>query len=405
VAPDRERLARLLGGAQLDRLRARLRSRYERGRDKGAVTLARLDDAERAAMCGLLGRRPAPGASLRFDIGELDGVLRRAGLADSLRHALEILDGPLADRAAERERAQQGWLRLLNGRGEARLAGLLREPRGGGLLKRLANGDVETAERLCRQAEQVLERLPATAVGRSQLAAQLLGDAHALDAGRPVSTLVLAALRRDRNDDETQSEADESDRAVWASIGVLVNELARPALALNLRALGAVIEPGEPYYLSLRALVRRAVTWDVNGAGVFVCENPNIVAHAADVLGEHCAALVCTDGMPSAAQRTLLTQLLQAGARLHYHGDFDWPGIGIANVLIDRFGAVPWRLGTADYVAAVEAARGERVLGDAVREPSWDPELGRVMRMYDRGVDEEAVAHILLDDLDTRRYR
>jgi hypothetical protein len=33
--------------------------------------------------------------------------------------------------------------------------------------------------------------------------------------------------------------------------------------------------------------------------------------------------------MPSAAQQTLLAQLAAAGARLRYHGDFDWAGLVI----------------------------------------------------------------------------
>jgi len=38
--------------------------------------------------------------------------------------------------------------------------------------------------------------------------------------------------------------------------------------------------------------------------------------------------------MLAAAQRTLLMQLRRAGATLRYHGDFDWPGIAIGNVVM-----------------------------------------------------------------------
>ena len=38
---------------------------------------------------------------------------------------------------------------------------------------------------------------------------------------------------------------------------------------------------------------------------------------------------------------------------LRYHGDFDWPGIAIANSVIRRHDATPWRLSAADYQAAV----------------------------------------------------
>ena len=52
-----------------------------------------------------------------------------------------------------------------------------------GLLKRLAKQDPSAAIQLCRRAEAVLQRLPAKGITRSQLAADSLGDAHALDGG------------------------------------------------------------------------------------------------------------------------------------------------------------------------------------------------------------------------------
>jgi hypothetical protein len=104
-----DRLARLLGGAALAPLRARLRSRYQRGRTGGIVTLGKLNEAERDALAGLLGRRPSDACSLRFDIAELDARLQDAGLASSLRHALELLDGPVVALAAARAETVRAW--------------------------------------------------------------------------------------------------------------------------------------------------------------------------------------------------------------------------------------------------------------------------------------------------------
>jgi Protein of unknown function C-terminus (DUF2399) len=54
--------------------------------------------------------------------------------------------------------------------------------------------------------------------------------------------------------------------------------------------------------------------------------------------------------MPSAAQQTLLAQLAAAGAgaRLRYHGDFDWAGLVIGNFVMREFGAEPWRFGATN---------------------------------------------------------
>lgn len=120
------------------------------------------------------------------------------------------------------------------------------------------------------------------------------------------------------------------------------NELARPVLFLNLPAAGAVPGmSGGPAYLSLRTRLRRPPVWQVQGRTIFVCENPGIIAIAADALGQRRAPLVCTDGMPAAVQRTLLLQLRGAGARLCYHGDFDWPGLVIGNVVMTQWMRIP----------------------------------------------------------------
>lgn len=256
------------------------------------------------------------------------------------------------------------------------------------------------ALQLVGQVQAVLAQLPAAAVTRSHLAAQFLGDAHALDPGRPVATMVLAVLRRERAGEE---DVEETVRELWAAAGVLVNELARPALFLNLPG-GASLADGEPGYLSLRALMRSALDWQVAARTVYVCENPNLVAIAADALGVHCAPLVCTDGMPAAAQRTLLAQLAQAGACLRYHGDFDWAGIAIASTVINGFGAVPWRFGVSDYLAALDRDAGAtRPLEGNPVAACWDGALADAMHTHGRAIDEEALAATLIPDLDKRQ--
>jgi uncharacterized protein (TIGR02679 family) len=397
-----ERLERLLGGAGLQRLRARLRSRFERGSAAGTVVLAGLDEVERDALCGLLGRRSRTAASMRFEIVELDTVLRRAGLADSLRDALELLDGPIVDSAAMRAEADRRWRSLCDEVADPRLAALVGTSRGLGLLKRLSARDAQACLNMCRQAGQVLARLPVPMITRSQLAADVLGDAHALDPGRPVATIVLAALRKQRREEVDPVEQEDSDRSVWAAAGVLVNELARPVLFLNLpTASGIQGERGEPSYLSLRALLRVPPPWRVDGRDVFVCENPGIVAIIADALGEQAPPLVCTDGMPAAAQRTLLTQLRSAGAVLRYHGDFDWAGIAIGNFVMAQFGAAPWRFRTADYVEAVQLAPTSTARVGAERcDALWDSNLAMVIAKHGLAIHEEAVTAALLGDLE-----
>jgi len=401
---DGERLRRVLGTEELAPLRLRLRARYERGTQSDEFTLTDLAGHERRALAGLLGRRPAAAGSMRLRRSELDAALEHAGIAASLRQALEFLDGPLSDRRADRAARQQSWDQALSTAEEPRLVALVAEVTGAALLKRLSGSDPERAAVLLSEAARVISRLPARGTSRAQLAAEVLGDSHGLDNARPVATLVLRACANDRAIDTVEAaglqDAEESARERWARLGVTVNELSLPALCLNLPVRGNDVDhaAGEPLHWSLRRLLRRPPDWEVSGRDVFVCENPNIVAIAADRLGARCAPLVCTDGMPSAAQQTLLAQLAAAGARLRYHGDFDRGGLLIGNFVMREFGAQPWRFGTSDYLAASTQH------GIALREGKnaaalWDP--GLTSAMAERGVvvHEEGVAEILIMDL------
>jgi uncharacterized protein (TIGR02679 family) len=181
---------------------------------------------------------------------------------------------------------------------------------------------------------------------------------------------------------------------------VTVNELALPALCLNLLGLSSDLAhpPGEPVHLSLRRLLRRPPAWEVASREVFVCENPNVVAIAADRLGPACAPLICTDGMPCAAQQTLLAQLAAAGARLRYHGDFDWAGLVIGNFVMREFGAEPWRFGTADYLAA-SAEHGIALRDGKPAIAQWDHGLAAAMAARGAVVHEEGVVEVLIMDL------
>jgi uncharacterized protein (TIGR02679 family) len=407
LSPD-PRLERLLGGPALAALRQRLRRHFERqgeaetdAETDRVLHLGQLDPAEREALALLTGRPVSMARSARIAVASIDAALRAAGVSDSLRAALERLDGPITHPAALREAAERAWRAVIERPDRTpRLLAWLPTAAAGALLKRLARQDAALAETLLTQADAVLRRLPAPGLPRAQLAAQALGNAHALDAGQPVASLVLAAWRHGASDGDAQA-GDDRARDIWARAGVLVNELARPALVLNLPRRGApLFTPGEPGYLSLRQLLREPPAWAVQGRAVHVCENPNLLAIAADRLGACCAPLVCTDGMPAAAQRTLLDQLSAAGAHLRYHGDFDWPGLQIANHVVRRWQAQPWRMHTPDYETAVRTApHRPRDLAASGITATWDPQLAPAMCQHGWAIAEEAVADVLIEEL------
>ena len=400
------RLRRLLGGDDLAALRARLRDRYTRGLETPSFTLGPLTSAERQALEGLLGRSPRWASSMRVSTAELDAAVFRAGLAPDFRSALELLDGPITDRRAQRLAQDEAWESTFAAAQGSSLAALVATNRGRGMVKRLARSSPPAAARLLRQAEAVVARIPASGMPLARLAAETTGDAHALDEGRALAALVLAAVAPEVDADDEPESARPRNR--WALLGVSVNELSAPALVLNLPSSGdspgaRLLETGrlagEPVHLSLRTLLRSPPTWPVGGQPVFVCENPTVVTVAADVLGANTQPLLCTDGMPSASQRTLLRQLLQAGATLHYHGDFDWPGIRIGNWMVRSLGATPWRFGVADYSVLRTGSR-RKLEGQPVAA-LWDSALTAAMTRTGLALEEEAVLDLLLRDLAT----
>jgi uncharacterized protein (TIGR02679 family) len=410
---DDARLLRLLGGNDLAALRKRLRRYFERTKSGGDPTVFRMSQIsphEYQTLASLMGQPFRSANSIEVNIGAIDAALLRAGIAPTLRLALERLDGPIVHLASARNEARTRWSAIVEECRHPLLSSYLKTAIGLGLLKRLARQDFDVAMRLRQRADIVLTQLPANALPRAQLAAETLGDAHALDAGQATATLVLAVWRQqdlvadvDFYDAFLNTFGEERARDVWARAGVLVNELARPALFLNLplrdgEKLGWPL--GEPTFASLRMLLRSPPLLAVEGRNVYVCENPNLIAIAADQLGTRCAPLVCTEGMPAAAQRTLLTHLAKAGACLLYHGDFDWPGLRIADHVVRAYGARPWRFGSVDYAnATARSSSREHLLSGAPMTATWDVTLTPAMQAEGLAIPEEAVALELLEDL------
>ncbi|MEU3463243.1 TIGR02679 family protein [Streptomyces sp. NPDC006733] len=407
AAVDGDRLRRLLGGPDLGWLVDRARSRMERGRPlTGPVSLSEPTPAQRAAVERLLGRPPGAGRSLSVRLEEVDAVLRRSGISpDGLAAAVAALTGPVVPLGPARQAEERAWheayasVEALADEVPALAAWTLRL-RGDGLVRRLA-GTPAAARTLLDQVAVALRALPADPpVSLSAFAARLLGSAHALDDGAPLATLTLSGLRAmtgfpDGSGAEWRREA-------WASAGVLRDELSSTVLTLNLRgtpALDWMADAGEPSVLTLRQLVRHPPT--LAPPTVRICENPAVLAAAADTYGARSAPLVCLQGQPSAAALILLRHLRGCGAAFLYHGDFDWGGLRIASGLLRHIPWQPWHYTTSAYRTAAAASPEAPPLTGPPTEAPWDPELAQALSELGVRVEEETVLDALLADLGT----
>ncbi|GAA0987347.1 MULTISPECIES: TIGR02679 family protein [Streptomyces violaceusniger group] len=402
---DHGRLTRLLGDPGCAWLLDRIRRRMERAEPlTGPVILAAPTDGERAAAERLLGRAPGGGRSLSVRLDAVDTILRRSGVSpDGLATAVIALTGPVTLLSDARRREADAWhdaytplTGLCSERPE--LADWCEHIRVSGLVRRLARGP-EAARALVAATATALRSLPADpAVSLPAFAARTLGDAHALDDGTPLATLVHSGIRAltgfpDGTGAEWRREA-------WASAGLLKDALSSTVLTLGLRgtpALDWATGTGEPAVLTLRRLTRTPPR--EAPAVVHICENPTVLATAADTYGPACPPLICLQGQPSAAALTLLRHLHSHRAKLLYHGDFDWGGIRIAAALLRRVPWHPWRYTTADYRAAAGRSPMAPSLTGTPATAPWDPDLRAALSELGVRVEEETVLDELLTDL------
>ena len=209
---------------------------------------------------------------------------------------------------------------------------------------------------------KVWRHLPGSgqAVRLAQLAADVLNDAHALDANAHLGR-VVARLAATVNDLPRPGRSGTAWRAAWRSVGVLCDTASSRVLVLNLPVYG--LSPaaaicasafGEPVWLTQRMLEQ---DWACHPVTVHVCENPTVVEAAADALGPACPPLVCTDGIASVAATGLIGGLAAAGCQIIARADFDEAGLTV----VEQINAVApdagsWRFDQATYVGLVPAA-------------------------------------------------
>jgi len=390
----------------------------ERGRPlPAAVTLPAPSEDERRHHARLL-RLPIPSSAgaLRYDLAKIAAALQVAHLPADWAEILAILRGPIAAEQLAAHLARQSWQTFWP---QAAVA-LDRHPfpmnrewfeslRRDGTVKRLSKGDASLAAQWIERGARLLHALPLPEdQPLASVASRYGGNSHALDPASVLSTLVLRGLAL-RLGQAAPSRSDER-REMWAAFRVVCDELSAPALTFNLalggnallsRLISLASAETQPVHLTSRMLWAAEWTRITCPPAVFVCENPTIVSLAATQLHQHCPPLVCVDGEPKPAARLLLRRLHAGGSALFYHGDFDWPGLAIAERIFNEFDAQPWCFDAESYHSAA-ARQGRPLTGKPVSTP-WSPALAEVMQRTGIAYDEELLADVLLSDLVKKR--
>jgi uncharacterized protein (TIGR02679 family) len=379
-----------------------VRARLERSEARrGRLRLPQITSRGRFLLASLTGR---PGAA-SIDLQVLEDVLRDLGVGPDLPEALSSLGYPVSEEPARRRAARRS---ALDARTAARHeASLWMEPWAAEWIEGVIRGgvlaglDLPHAVRLVRDARAVLDRIALGAdapdrQSRVDLAANVLGSAHALDWGTREEAAVTRALSLGSGG---------AGREAWEGAGVHLDLVSAPVLTWNLRpspssGLAAMFDAahhlGVPLHLSQLALRNYPVVVPI-GTDVLVSENPRVVEAAAQAGSPH--TVVALNGNPSGAARLLIEQLVSCGAALRYHGDFDSSGLRIC-ARMHRLGLEPWRMDTGSYREAVAAADddGSRLPTDAHRAPPtpWDRHLQAAFDEDRRIVHEERLLDVLL---------
>jgi len=385
---------------------------------RGTVLIPDATHAEREALSLLMGRVYSAGR-VSVVLADLDDRLRSSAAGRGVADVVAELRGALVDqpamRSARQTEREQVWAAAREAMRTTGLAALpwapgwLEEVRRGGAVSRLASG---RAALLLVQAVTVLARLHLPAgqgpvLARGELAEHLTGTAHGLDDDTVLARLVLRGLARARGEDFPRDAR--ARRELWEAAGVATDQVSSTVLTYGLMPLGddwparLLRERSQQLaeaHLTMRDL--RRMRWRLApGTEVFVCENPRVVEAVADAGGQR--PLVCTAGNPTTTVLALLDSLMGAGASLAYRGDFDWPGVAMANRIIGTYQARPWRMTAADYEEHVRIARDRgtplQPLSGQLTAADWDPELAPAMQAMGVGVQEESALELLLADL------
>ncbi|WP_127450757.1 DUF2398 family protein [Streptomyces sp. B29(2018)] len=237
--------------------------------------------------------------------------------------------------------------------------------------------------------------------------ASVTGSAHGLDDGTWLARLVQRGITL-AHDTDLPGDA-VGRRALWRLVAVTPDEVSSTVLTYGLRPLGENWRAR-----SLRERADHRAETDLTsrdlrdvplhlpaGSVVHICENPRVVEAAADA---GCSqALVCTSGSAATVVLTLLDALASGDCRFAYHGDFDWPGIALANRIMRRYGARPWRMGADDYEHLATRSQAEGIpplplIGKPV-SAVWDAGLAPAMAALGVALHEEATLDLLVDDL------
>lgn len=386
--------------------------RLNRGDQPEALSLNNLTEDEQQALADLLGMDRLPGKAMRLSIKKLCKACR-VDNTDPFYELAKQVAGPIVNRKLERQQQQQiktelwQWLTenltTLPYAYSAQIDQWIEEQRSKGISYQRR----DEYKNRCKQMLAVLKRLPANGVSLPILAADVLGDPHALDANTALGHLCIDAycalneLPRDNYSYRLRRQ--------WEWAGVALDGVSSTVLILGLRNntnnnhrewLQYATDQHEPVVLTYRQICKWPAAALSAGQHAVVLENPSLIEAAADANVSN-VPVICSAGQPTLAVQTLVRQLRANGCTVLQHADFDASGLHITKWFQQHTGTTPWKMNRQHYLDAIQNLNSPSLPLENKTLPvtPWDNALSESMQRHGIYISEEQVRADLLNGI------
>ncbi|TCP29991.1 uncharacterized protein (TIGR02679 family) [Scopulibacillus darangshiensis] len=408
------------------RLLALFKRKYQSlGRVGGTVTLSRFSEKELLAIADFFGRDAADlGANPIVSLKNFEQRLQKTRFEGlTLHNVLEAFFKEKVISNKERQAQKQDALKQFfittadqNPVLRDWVSHVLDKSPDTRFVYTLAEQNRHLLKEMIGHVAKALDGLPAN--GKTErlpfFAQRITGDPHAFDVQTEQGKLLLHAIavyKAIEEEEPVQMPAgSEGINDILQSVGILRDDLHNFVTCTGLLADTAEgIHPvwqeaartQTVWHVPVRELTKTENIYPYHGRDVWIVENSGVCSTILDACPA--AVMVCTHGQFKLATWLLLDRLVQNDVTLHYSGDFDPEGLGMAQRLVDRYpGHIHlWHMDLTSYMDAgpnkyIEKARLEKL--NRITQPVLLQTAER-MKLLKKASYQEALIKRLIGDM------
>lgn len=260
-----------------------------------------------------------------------------------------------------------------------------------------------------KMLHEAVTALPRTIERLPLFSQRVTGDPHAFDLHTDLGRLFIHMLSI-KQDEEVIPATTEEVNFLLQQNGIYRDDLLNFVTCANLLAATdrgehavweAAVKTRTVQIVPIRELVKLTSVRPSFGKTVWMVENSGVFATLLDE--NPTVPIICTNGQYTLATWMLIDKLVESGAVIHYAGDFDPEGIGIADRLLERYGGSVqlWHMDVASYRKSrpskpLTAERLEKL--KRIHHPSLKA-VAEEMRIIKKAGYQEALMEEMLIDI------